>query len=225
MRYQLSRWLLVAGFASTALLGTVDTATAQPVVRDHRRAPPQDSGPREAPQRSAPSSMRPRAPASSGSRATGTGAAAAGDGSPAAGSASARRSAGATRAGRRAAASGSASTATGSTTTGPWSSPARRRRRPDARGADRPQEGFVWVKGHWDWQNGQYVWVAGRYESVRSGKRWRDVRWEQRGNEWVGSTATGRRPRSTRPPSPAAARGARRGAPRLHLGARPLGVA
>src|SRR5205809_39528 len=61
------------------------------------------------------------------------------------------------------------------------------REAPPPRGEGRmaPRPGFVWIRGHWDWQNGQYAWVAGRYEPVRNGRRWRDVRWEQRGGEWV----------------------------------------
>ena len=46
--------------------------------------------------------------------------------------------------------------------------------------------GFVWVRGHWDWQNGQYVWVNGHYERERAGKRWREARWQAGpGGEWV----------------------------------------
>ncbi|HEU0036632.1 MAG TPA: hypothetical protein VFQ53_38730 [Kofleriaceae bacterium] len=45
--------------------------------------------------------------------------------------------------------------------------------------------GFVWVRGHWDWQDGNWVWVAGHYERERKGKRWRDVRWELRDGAWV----------------------------------------
>ncbi len=45
--------------------------------------------------------------------------------------------------------------------------------------------GFVWIRGHWDWQNGQWDWNAGHYERERTGKRWRDVKWELRGGVWV----------------------------------------
>src|SRR5215207_7971975 len=51
MRIRLSRWLFPATLAVAAFLGTtVDTASAQPNVRDHRRGGPRaDTGPREAP--------------------------------------------------------------------------------------------------------------------------------------------------------------------------------
>lgn len=44
--------------------------------------------------------------------------------------------------------------------------------------------GFVFVKGRWNWQNGNWVWVAGHWERERSGYAWSDGRWERRGNRW-----------------------------------------
>ena len=44
--------------------------------------------------------------------------------------------------------------------------------------------GFVFVKGRWNWQNGQWAWVAGHWERERSGYAWSDGRWERRGNRW-----------------------------------------
>lgn len=63
----------------------------------------------------------------------------------------------------------------------------------------RPRRGFVYIKGRWDWQDGQWNWVAGRYEREKAGSRWNDGRWEQRDNRWQwsdggwqdGSTGTG----------------------------------
>lgn len=49
----------------------------------------------------------------------------------------------------------------------------------------RARRGFVWVAGHWDWQNGAWAWMAGHWERQRPGKRWRDIRWEQREDTWV----------------------------------------
>jgi WXXGXW repeat (2 copies) len=44
--------------------------------------------------------------------------------------------------------------------------------------------GFVFVKGRWNWQNGQWVWVAGHWDRERAGYAWNDGRWERRGNRW-----------------------------------------
>jgi len=44
--------------------------------------------------------------------------------------------------------------------------------------------GFLYVKGRWNWQNGQWVWAAGHWERERAGYAWSDGRWEQRGNRW-----------------------------------------
>lgn len=45
--------------------------------------------------------------------------------------------------------------------------------------------GQIFVKGHWEWDNGEYVWEPGHYETQRQAKQWREPHWEQRGNEWV----------------------------------------
>jgi hypothetical protein len=52
--------------------------------------------------------------------------------------------------------------------------PAPREEKYDAR------PGSVWVRGQWDWKGGKWEWVAGHWERERAGKKWRDVRWEQR---------------------------------------------
>jgi hypothetical protein len=40
--------------------------------------------------------------------------------------------------------------------------------------------GFMWVRGQWDWKAGKWEWVAGHWERERPGKKWREVRWEQK---------------------------------------------
>jgi len=49
------------------------------------------------------------------------------------------------------------------------------------------RDGYVWVTGRWDWKRREHKWdwVAGHYERERAGKRWRDARWDRRGDEWV----------------------------------------
>ena len=44
--------------------------------------------------------------------------------------------------------------------------------------------GFLFIKGRWNWQNGQWVWVDGRWERERAGYAYSDGRWERRGNRW-----------------------------------------
>jgi hypothetical protein len=48
-----------------------------------------------------------------------------------------------------------------------------------------PRAGFVWIRGRWDWQNGNWAWLAGHWERERANYRWADGRWELRGNQWV----------------------------------------
>lgn len=47
-----------------------------------------------------------------------------------------------------------------------------------------PRAGFVWVRGHYEWRNGQYDWVPGHWERERARERWVDGRWELRGDRW-----------------------------------------
>jgi len=49
------------------------------------------------------------------------------------------------------------------------------------------RDGYVWVSGRWDWQRREHKWdwIPGRWERERTGKRWRDARWDRRGDEWV----------------------------------------
>lgn len=44
--------------------------------------------------------------------------------------------------------------------------------------------GFVFIRGRWNWQNGQWAWVEGHWERERSGYAWNDGRWDHRGNRW-----------------------------------------
>lgn len=49
----------------------------------------------------------------------------------------------------------------------------------------RPRRGFVWVRGHQEWIDGQYVWMAGHYERQQAGRQWIDGRWDQYRGQWV----------------------------------------
>jgi WXXGXW repeat (2 copies) len=44
--------------------------------------------------------------------------------------------------------------------------------------------GYVWVPGHWAWQNDRYVWIRGRNVVQRPGYMWAPDRWEQRGETY-----------------------------------------
>ena len=49
------------------------------------------------------------------------------------------------------------------------------------------RDGHVWVTGRWDWKRREHKWdwVTGHWQRERAGKRWRDARWDRRGDEWV----------------------------------------
>ena len=47
------------------------------------------------------------------------------------------------------------------------------------------RNGFVFVKGHWNWSNGRWDWVAGHWERTRANYIWVDGRWELQGNYYV----------------------------------------
>ncbi len=47
------------------------------------------------------------------------------------------------------------------------------------------RSGYVFVRGHWEWNGNQYDWRAGHWERQKAGHRWDDGRWEQRNNGWV----------------------------------------
>jgi WXXGXW repeat (2 copies) len=44
--------------------------------------------------------------------------------------------------------------------------------------------GYVWIKGHWEWNGNQWVWAQGYWENERQGLVWQEGRWERRGNAW-----------------------------------------
>jgi len=55
--------------------------------------------------------------------------------------------------------------------------------RTESYGAER--QGYLWVKGRWDWRNGQWVWVDGHWERKRANHVWIPGRWELQGNYYV----------------------------------------
>src|SRR5215212_129320 len=183
MRSKLSRWLLPAGLAAAALLGTVETSSAQPNVRDHRRGGPpvRDTGPREAP----PAVRVEQHEASRAGFVWVSGHWDCQNGRWDWGSGHWERE----RAKKRwRDVRWEARGGVWVRIDGDWIDDARTVVvvRPTVAPPPIREErivvkpGYVWIRGHWDWQNGQYAWVGGRYEAVRTGKRWREPRWEQR---------------------------------------------
>jgi hypothetical protein len=174
MRALCNRWILVACLSGATLVGSVADVSAQPDVRDNRRRPRFDDAPRQAP-------PPPRVE----------------------------------RVGRRRGfvwVSGHWDWQNGQWTwiNGRWerARTAKKFRAPrweqrggiyvriDAEWLDaappplreenvRPRPGFVFVRGHWEWDDFEWVWKPGRWERERRGKRWREDRWERRGDEWV----------------------------------------
>jgi WXXGXW repeat (2 copies) len=56
------------------------------------------------------------------------------------------------------------------------------------------RNGYVWIGGFYQWQNGQYAWVPGHWERERANMVWQAGRWELHGNTytWVeGQWVTG----------------------------------
>lgn len=43
-----------------------------------------------------------------------------------------------------------------------------------------PRNGFVFLRGRWDWRGGRWEWQPGRWEREHPGKQWREPRWEMR---------------------------------------------
>ena len=197
MRSSLIRWLVPVGLAAATLLGSATPSSAQPDVRDHRRSPPAQVQPPQAP-------PPPRAER---------------QGNPrrgyvwVAGSWNwkngryqwVRGRYERVRMGKR------------------WREPTWEQRdgawlRIEGTWDDAPQypdqappepraervgnrRGFTWIKGRWDWQNGQWVWMNGRFERERAGSPWDDGRWEQRDGRWQWSDGGWREPGSDRPAS------------------------
>ncbi|WP_186128188.1 YXWGXW repeat-containing protein [Burkholderia gladioli] len=45
--------------------------------------------------------------------------------------------------------------------------------------------GYVWDRGHWNWEHGRYVWIGGHWEAERVGLHWAPGHWAPRGPNWV----------------------------------------
>lgn len=59
--------------------------------------------------------------------------------------------------------------------------PVRYERRPS-----RPNNGAIWINGHWQWRGNRYIWVSGSWSRPNPGMHaWVDGRWERRGRNWV----------------------------------------
>jgi hypothetical protein len=63
----------------------------------------------------------------------------------------------------------------------------RPRRPPPAEQAENPgnKNGYIWVRGYWDWQNTDWVWVPGHWERAKAKHRYRPVRWELQGDVYI----------------------------------------
>ena len=46
------------------------------------------------------------------------------------------------------------------------------------------REGYTWIPGYWNYQNGQYTWVGGHYETAREGYVYVAPRYEQANGHW-----------------------------------------
>ena len=53
----------------------------------------------------------------------------------------------------------------------------------EERWSNRP--GQLFVRGHYDWREGEWVWVAGHYERERAGYRYAEPRYEQRNGVYI----------------------------------------
>ena len=53
-----------------------------------------------------------------------------------------------------------------------------------------PRPGFVFIRGHWEWRDGEWAWMPGHYERERAGYIYREPRWEQRDGAWVSIEGT-----------------------------------
>jgi hypothetical protein len=51
--------------------------------------------------------------------------------------------------------------------------------------AQPPRKGFIWVKGHYEYRDGDYDWIAGHWERERAGKKWIDGHWDNVGGKWT----------------------------------------
>ena len=53
---------------------------------------------------------------------------------------------------------------------------------PPKREAAGKRAGYVWVEGRYDFRDGKYVWLPGHWERAQQGKRYRQGRWDKRGD-------------------------------------------
>jgi hypothetical protein len=178
MRSNLFRWVLMAGLASGTLLGSVAEVSADPDVRDHRRRPKDrydDAGPREAP-------PPPRAERIGRRRGfvwvSGHWDWQRGRWNWVNGHYE-RQRVGRKFSGIRWEKRGDVFVRVDGDWVDAGAPPPLREERFD------PRPGFVFVKGRWDWDNGEWTWRPGRWERERANKRWREDRWEQRNGEWT----------------------------------------
>ncbi|MDQ3366099.1 MAG: hypothetical protein M3680_11800 [Myxococcota bacterium] len=183
MRVRLNRWLLPIGLATATLVGTVSTAAAQPVVRDHRgprdRVRQPDGPPREAP-------PAPRAERQGGQRRGFVWVSGHWDWNGGRWQWTSGRWEREQRGRRWRPHTWENRDGFYVRINGDWiddrptqAPPAPREERFEQR------RGWTWMAGHWDWRNGQYVWVDGKWERERRGKRWRRANWEQRDGAWI----------------------------------------
>jgi hypothetical protein len=63
----------------------------------------------------------------------------------------------------------------------------RPRRAPPSHKDEKPgnKKGYVWIRGHWDWRNGDWEWIPGHWERAKSKQYWVDGYWELRGDVYV----------------------------------------
>jgi hypothetical protein len=45
--------------------------------------------------------------------------------------------------------------------------------------------GFIWIEGHYAWENGAYVWKNGHWERPMARKKWNPGRWELQGDRYI----------------------------------------
>ena len=50
----------------------------------------------------------------------------------------------------------------------------------------RPQRGWAWQRGHWEWRDNDYAWVNGMWaEPPHARAAWIPGHWNHRGKNWV----------------------------------------
>ncbi len=183
MRVRLNRWLLPMGLATATLLGTVSTAAAQPVVRDHRGPRDHTHQPAGAPREAPPA---PRAERQGAQRRGFVWVSGHWDWNGGRWEWSSGRWERERRGRRWRPLTWENRAGVYVRVNGDWIDD-RPTQAPPAPREERfePRRGWVWIAGHWDWHNGQYVWSDGAWERERRGKRWRSASWELRNGAWV----------------------------------------